>query len=56
MSESSKAFCDAYVRLTLLGLELMFVLVRKVVEGVERKLLLKFGRHWRSLELASGRH
>lgn len=32
----------------------MFVLVRKVVEGVERKMLSKFHRYWRSPKPASG--
>ena len=26
----------------------MFVLVRKVVEEIERKVMSKFGEHWRS--------
>ena len=33
-----------------LGLELEFVVVRNVVEEVERKILSKFGDHWRSPE------
>ena len=45
MSGSSRVFCNVFVRLAQLGLELVFVLVRKVVEGVERKTLSKFGRH-----------
>ena len=32
----------------------MFVLVRNVVEEVERKVLPNFGGHWRSSELAVG--
>ena len=30
------------------------MLFRKVVEEVERKVLSKFGEHWRSPELAAG--
>ena len=44
-----------FVRLAWLGLELEFVIVRNVVEEVERKMLPKFGDHRRSPELASGR-
>ena len=44
-----------YVRLTWLGLELEFVVVRNVVEEVERKMLPKFGDHRRSPELVAGR-
>ena len=33
----------------------MFVVVRKVVEEVKRKVLSKFGKHCRSPELAAGR-
>ena len=33
----------------------MFVVVRKVVEEVERKVLLNFGGHWKSPELAASR-
>ncbi len=33
----------------------MFVVVRKVVEEVERKVLSNFGGHWRSPELAASR-
>ena len=32
----------------------MFVLVRKVVEEIERKMLLKFGSYCRSPESAAG--
>ena len=38
-----------------LGLELEFVVVRNVVEEVERKMLPKFGDHRRSPELVAGR-
>ena len=38
-----------------LGLELEFVVVRNVVEEVERKMLPNFGEHRRSLELVAGR-
>ena len=38
-----------------LGLELEFVVVRNVVEEVERKMLPNFGDHRRSLELVAGR-
>ena len=31
------------------------MVVRKVVEEVERKVLSNFGGHWRSLELAQGK-
>ena len=31
----------------------MFVLVREVVVRVERKVVLNFGRHWRSPEPAA---
>ena len=31
----------------------MFVLVRKVVEEIERKVLSNFGGHWRSSVLAA---
>ena len=37
-----------------LGLELEFVVVRNVVEEVERKMLPKFGDHRRSPELVAG--
>ena len=43
------------VRLTWLGLELEFVVVRNVVEEVERKMLPNFGNHRRSPELVAGR-
>ena len=38
-----------------LCLELEFVVVRNVVEEVERKMLPKFGDHRRSPELVAGR-
>ena len=38
-----------------LGLELEFVVVRNVVEEVERKMLPNFGEHQRSPELVAGR-
>ena len=38
-----------------LGLEFEFVVVRNVVEEVERKMLPKFGDHRRSPELVAGR-
>ena len=38
-----------------LGLELEFVVVRNVVEVVERKKLSNFGDHRRSPELVAGR-
>ena len=38
-----------------LGLELEFVVVRNVVEEVERKMLPNFGDHRRSPELVAGR-
>ena len=38
-----------------LGLELEFVVVRNVVEEVERKMLPNFGEHRRSPELVAGR-
>ena len=44
-----------FVRLTWLGLELEFVIVRNVVEEVERKMLPNFGDHWRWPELVAGR-
>ena len=43
------------VRLAWLGLELEFVVVRNVVEEVERKMLPNFGDHRRSPELVTGR-
>ena len=43
------------VRLAWLGLELEFVVVRNVVEEVERKMLPNFGNHRRSPELVAGR-
>ena len=43
------------VRLTWLGLELELVVVRNVVEEVERKVLPNFGEHRRSPELVAGR-
>ena len=43
------------VRLTWLGLELEFVVVRNVVEEVKRKMLPNFGDHRRSPELVAGR-
>ena len=42
-------------RLAWLCLELEFVVVRNVVEEVERKMLPKFGDHRRSPELVAGR-
>ena len=39
-----------------LGLELEFVVVRNVVEEVERKMLPNFGDHRRLPELVAGRH
>lgn len=33
----------------------MFVLVREVVVHVEKKVVLNFGRHWRSPESAASR-
>ena len=44
-----------FVRLAWLGLELEFVIVRNVVEEVERKMLPNFGEHRRSPELVAGR-
>ena len=41
------------VRLTWLGLELKFVVVRNIVEEVERKMLPNFGDHRRSPELVT---
>ena len=41
------------VRLAWLGLELEFVVVRNVVEEVERKMLPNFGEHRRSPELVA---
>ena len=38
-----------------LGLELEFVVVRNVVEEVEREMLPNFGDHRRSPELVAGR-
>ena len=43
------------VRSTWLNLEFEFVVVRNVVEEVERKMLPNFGEHQRSPELVSGR-
>ena len=43
------------VRLAWLGLEFEFVVVRNVVEEVERKMLPNFGDHRRSPELVAGR-
>ena len=43
------------VRLAWLDLELEFVVVRNVVEEVERKMLPNFGEHRRSPELIAGR-
>ena len=43
------------VRLAWLGLELEFVVVRNVVEEVERKMLPKFGDHRRLPELVASR-
>ena len=43
------------VQLAWLGLELEFVVVRNVVEEVERKMLPNFVDHWRSPELVAGR-
>ena len=42
------------VRLARLGLELEFVVVRSVVEEIERKMLPNFGDHRRSPELVAG--
>ena len=44
-----------FIRLTWLGLELEFVIVRNVVEEVERKMLSNFGDHRKSPELVAGR-
>ena len=44
-----------FVQLAWLGLKLEFVIVRNVVEEVERKMLLNFGEHRRSPELVAGR-
>ena len=43
------------VQLAWLGLELEFVVVRNVVEEVERKMLPNFDDHRRSPELVAGR-
>ena len=43
------------VRLLCLGLEFEFVVVRNVVEEVERKMLPNFGHHRRSPKLVAGR-
>ena len=43
------------VRSTWLSLEFEFVVVRNVVEEVERKMLSNFGDHRRSPELVTGR-
>lgn len=44
-----------FVRLTWLDLELEIVIVRNVVEEVERKMLPIFGEYRRSPELVTGR-
>ena len=44
-----------FVQLTWLGLKLEFVIVRNVVEEVERKMLPNFGDHRRLPELVVGR-
>ena len=46
---------DVFSQLPYLGMELVFVLVRKVVEEIERKMLLKFGSYLRSSESVAGR-
>ena len=43
-----------FVRLTWLGLELEFVIVRNVLEEVERKMLPNFGEYRRSPAVATG--